>query len=58
MDHFERMDAKNEATIMQKFDHPNIVKCFDIYETQSKYCTVMEHVDGGNLRQEINLRAA
>jgi len=31
MDHFERMDAKNEAAIMQKFDHPNIVKCHEIY---------------------------
>lgn len=49
MDVFKKREAKNEAVIMEKFDHPNIIKCFDTFTTKDELCFVMEFVDGDSL---------
>ena len=45
----------NEVQIMSKFRrHKNIVKLFEVFETNNYYCIVMENVIGGNLLNAIN----
>ena len=58
MDIYQKRDAKLEACIMQKFNHPNIIKCYDIYTTRRKLCFVMEYVNGGTLEKLIKERHA
>jgi carbon catabolite-derepressing protein kinase len=38
-----------EARILQGFDHPNIVKLYDVYEHDGKIAIVMEFVERGDL---------
>ena len=46
---------KNEVKIMSKLrKHNNIVKLFELFETEDHYCLVMENVVGGNLLNAIN----
>jgi len=40
---------KTEATILSKFDHPNIVKLFEITKVNNKMSLVLELCDGGNV---------
>jgi len=49
MDVFKKREAKNEAVIMEKFDHPNIIKCYDTFVTKNDLGIVMEFVDGDSL---------
>ena len=45
----------NEVKIMSKFRrHRNIVKLFEVFESNNYYCIVMENVVGGNLLNAIN----
>jgi len=46
----EKRKALKEAKIMEKFEHPNIVKFHEVYKTKKgKLCIVMEYADGGDL---------
>ena len=46
---------KNEVKIMSKLrKHNNIVKLFELFETEEHYCLVMENIVGGNLLNAIN----
>ena len=46
---------KNEVKIMsKKGKHNNIVKLFELFETEEHYCLVMENIVGGNLLNAIN----
>ena len=46
---------KNEVKIMSKLrKHNNIVKLFELFETEDHYCLVMENIVGGNLLNAIN----
>ena len=39
-----------EADILSKLNHPNIVRFKDVYKTKKgKLCIVMDYVDGGDL---------
>ena len=38
-----------EIEIMQSVQHPNIIKCFDVIETESHCFIVMEYASGGDL---------
>jgi len=43
----------NEIRILQKLDHPNIIKLYEIYESQDKFYLVMEFLSGPNLSKRI-----
>jgi len=39
----------HEKEIINKLDHPNIMKIFELYEDQKRFYLVMELCDGGDL---------
>lgn len=43
----------NEIAIIKRVSHPNIVKTFDVYETNSEIHIVMEYMEGGMLYDAI-----
>ena len=47
-------DIKNEINILMKLDHPNIVKIFELYISESKYYLITEYCAGGSLYSLIN----
>lgn len=58
MDEDDRKAAKREAKIMEFLDHPNVVKCYEVYSTKKKLCIVMDLADGGDLDQQIKKKKA
>jgi len=44
---------KNEVEILKKLEHPNIIKLYDIFETETELYLVMELVTGGELFDRI-----
>lgn len=44
---------KTEVGVLQKVDHPNIVKYYETYEDTSKLYLVMEYLSGGELIQTV-----
>ena len=56
MNEKEQEDVKNEATILSKLDHPNIIKLFEVIESTVPKHTlniVTEYADGGDLSEKI-----
>ena len=50
----EHLDAiHEEVAILNKLDHPNIVKYFETYVDDKYIYLVMEHIDGGELMDKI-----
>ena len=43
----------NEVTILQKLDHPNIIKIFEFYEDDRFFYIVTELCTGGELFEKI-----
>jgi calcium-dependent protein kinase len=46
-------ELRNEISILQKLDHPNIVKAFEIYETKINIYVVLQHCSGGDLYRRV-----
>ena len=47
-------EAFKEAKLMEKLDHPNIIKFKEVYKTKkNKLHIVMEHADGGDIFKHI-----
>ena len=44
---------QEEVAILNKLDHPNIVKYFETYVDEKYIYLVMEHIDGGELMDKI-----
>ena len=42
-------EMKNEVKILKRLDHPNIVRIYDLFETDKAIYLVMEYCSGGNL---------
>ena len=51
-DNVERFER--EAKAAAALNHPNIVTIYDVIETESQICIVMEYVDGKSLREILN----
>eukprot|EP01083_Nonionella_stella_P251714 868192_1 len=50
---------QNELNLLERTNHPNIVKCFgSFYEGPRCLYTILEHGDRGDLHTEIQCRAA
>ncbi len=48
----------NEARILAKLNHPNIVSIYDLIEDEGLYCIVMEYVDGLSLSKFMSKHGA
>ena len=44
----------NEINILMKMDHPNIVKIFEFYNSETHYYLITEYCEGGSLFDLIN----
>jgi len=44
---------QNELLVLEKTDHPNITRVFEILEDKTSYWVVMELIEGGNLLDKI-----
>ena len=44
---------EQEVKILNKLDHPNIVKYYETYQDEKYYYLVMEYIDGGELFTKI-----
>lgn len=42
-------ELRNEISILQSLDHPNIVKAYEVYETKVNIYLVLENCSGGDL---------
>lgn len=50
----ERQDTLKEAKILEKLNHPNIVRFREVYKTKKGLmCIVMDYADGGDLAKRI-----
>jgi len=49
----KKYEFVNEIRILQKLDHPNIIKLYEIYECHDKFYLVMEYLSGPNLSIKI-----
>ena len=47
---------KKEIEILKKSDHPNIVKLYEVFETENSFYLIMEKCNGGNLSYKIEQR--
>ena len=47
---------EKEIDILQKADHPNIVKLYEVYKTPNSFYLIMEKCEGGNLFYKIQQR--
>lgn len=47
---------KNELKILQAFDHPNIMKCYEKIDTQKEFCLVCELYPDGDMEQYFKKR--
>lgn len=45
--------VRREVILLQKMNHPNIVKLVEAFETDSHVYLVMEHVGGGSLHSYL-----
>lgn len=46
-------ELKNEISVLQSLDHPNIVKAYEVYESRVNMYIVMEYCSGGDLYTRI-----
>lgn len=50
----ERKYFEREMKIMQNLSHPNIVQCYDVFDTRLRTRIVMEYIQGGTLGDVIS----
>ncbi len=48
----------NEANVLAKLNHPNIVSIYDLVEHEGQYCIVMEYVEGLSLSEKLSRHGA
>ena len=53
MDKHEQQTMLNEINTLRSLDHPNIVKIFEYFEDEKRFYIVTEHIQGGELFDEI-----
>jgi len=47
---------KRELRLLRFFDHPNIIKLFEVLDTTSNILVIMEYIEGGELFDVISRR--
>jgi len=46
-------ELRNEISILQNLDHPNIVKAYEVYESKVNIYLVLQHCSGGDLYTRV-----
>lgn len=49
----DRNHMLKEFELMRELDHPNILKCFEIFEDADKIYLITEYCEGGNLHDKL-----
>ena len=49
---------ENEIAIISQLDHPNVIRCHDVYKTSTRCYIVMEYCPGGDLLQHLSKKGA
>jgi serine/threonine protein kinase len=47
MKEYIRRNVRREAIVLQKIQHPNIVRMYEVMETEHGYYLVLEYLEGG-----------
>ena len=53
---YVKKNMRREAVLLQKLDHPNIARLYEVLETENSFYIVMELAEGGNFLKFINKR--
>lgn len=53
-DHWRNERVKKEFDVLQKLDHPNIIRAYQFYEGSKDYYIVMDLCLGGDIAQELD----
>lgn len=53
MDKAEQESMLNEIQTLRNLDHPNIVKIYEYFEDDKRFYIVTDHIQGGELFDEI-----
>ena len=51
--HLQKALARQEAAVVSEFNHPNVVRLFEFYETQDFMFLILELCPGGELFDKI-----
>ena len=51
---FQINQIMEEITVLNKLDHPNIVKCFETYDDSKHVYLVTEYVEGMQMKDKIS----
>ena len=49
-----RLMTMTEVDIMEKAEHPSIIRLYDVYEHMSQMWLVIEYMGGGDLEGHVN----
>lgn len=49
----EIVDTVNEALVLVKLDHPNIIKYYESFADDSRFYIVVEYCEGGDLYSRL-----
>lgn len=44
----------SEATIMKEIKHPNVIHCYEFYETSNNFYLVLDYCENGDLETYLN----
>ncbi|XP_021376854.1 serine/threonine-protein kinase MARK2-like isoform X2 [Mizuhopecten yessoensis] len=53
---YVRKNVHREAVVLQKLQHPNIVRLFEVMETENTYYIVLEYADGGDFVKYLSAK--
>ena len=45
----------NEINVMRSLDHPCLMKLFEVFESDNSFYLVIEHLEGGQLFEKLNV---
>ncbi|XP_033741281.1 sperm motility kinase Y-like isoform X2 [Pecten maximus] len=51
---YVRKNVHREAVVLQKLQHPNIVRLFEVMETENTYYIVLDYADGGDFMKYLS----
>lgn len=53
---FVRKNVRREAIVLQKLSHPNIIKMYEVMETENSYYLVLEYADCGEFIKYLSIK--
>ena len=55
---FYLQKVKREIRILRYFNHPNIIKLFEVLDTDNHLFVIIEYIDGGELFDILNRKGS